>query len=495
MSVRNGDLGEEKTVSRYRVAIIGAGFSGICVAIRLLGRKENSFIMFEKAGEIGGTWRDNTYPGVACDVPSHLYSYSFERNPEWSREYAPGQEIKAYLDRCARKYDLHSRIRFNTQIQEARYLDGEWELRTAANEVIRCNVLIAAMGGLHNAYIPDVPGIDSFAGKAFHTSNWDHDLKLEGRRVAIIGTGASAVQCIPHVAERADHLTVFQRTPIWVLPKRDPVFSDDDKRRFRDSAWWSRLYRYRIWKAWEGFGVDVIRDTERNRSLQTLGVKFIRSQVKDPDLAARLTPDYRYGCKRPTMSNDYYKAFNRENVELVTDGLASLEREGARTDSGRLVKVDTIIWATGFRPFDISADMKFYGRDGTLLSDVWRSRIFSYRTMMVPKFPNFMVMLGPNSGGLTSAIQMIEAQAGYVVKVLRYLKRRNLVAVEPKENATESWNRTLQEGFTDTIANSGCRSWWTGGTGYNHTQYPHSSLRYRLELAVLRPGEFIRRGR
>jgi cation diffusion facilitator CzcD-associated flavoprotein CzcO len=413
-----------------------------------------------------------------------------EIKPDWSRTYATGAEILGYVQEVAERNDLLRSICFDAHVKSLRWRGDQWAIELHDGRRFAAEFVVSATGGLHTPNIPGFAGLESFAGQMFHTARWNHAHDLAGRSVALIGTGASAVQCAPVLAQQAARLFVFQRSPVWVLPKRDLPYSVERKRRFARSRLLARWHRFKLWSAYERFGVEAVRDTPRNRELTELAVRTIRRKVRDPVLADRLIPRYPYGCKRPTLSNDYYETFNRPNVTLVTEPIERVEPSGIRTRSS-VHAVDTIVFATGFRPFDITQQLTIEGREGVGLQEAWRDRIMAYRTVMVPGFPNLFLMLGPNSGGLTSALQMIEVQADFMLRCLRVMRRRGLRRIEPDRSATERWNERLQQDIAGTLMNAACHSWWTDDRGYNHTTYPHSSWRFRRELARIRRRELL----
>lgn len=478
-------------MNKFRVIIVGAGMSGICAAVKLLDAGITSFRILEKADGVGGTWRDNTYPGAACDVPSHLYSFSFAPKHDWSRMYAPGGEICSYLEECVKKFAIGAYLQFGTEVDRIEFIDNRWSLTTSDGEAFQADFVISAVGGLYTPHFPKFPGRDIFQGDQFHSSRWKHECDLTGRSVAVIGTGASAVQLIPEIASIAKDLHVFQRTPIWVLPKEDPLYTDEEKTNFREHAEAARAHRQEIWQEWEEFSVEVVRDTDRNRYLQDLATNAIRKAVDDPDTVQKLTPQYRYGCKRPTLSNTYYQTFNRENVHLVCDPIGSIEPDGVRTQDGDLYRVDAIIYATGFQPFDITTEIDVVGLDGLHLKDAWKDRIVAYRSVMVSNFPNFFTLLGPNSAGLTSALEMIEAQSKFAVAFIKYLEDKKIHHMHPTPEAQLEWSQLIIEGISGTIMNDGCHSWWTDNNGYSHVVWPYSSVDFREQLQSINKEEFI----
>ncbi len=479
-------------VNHVRVAVLGAGMSGICMGIQLRLKGIDDFVILEKAGAVGGTWRENTYPGVACDVPSHVYSYSFELNPDWSHAFSSGGEIWEYCDGCVRKHGLEPFIRFNTEVVEVTFEADRWHIRTADGQALTADLVVSGLGGLHVPNHADIPGLGDFAGTTFHTARWNHDHDLRGRRVAIIGTGASAAQVLPSIAPDVAEVTVFQRSAAWVFPRMARDIPQSRRDRFRRHPWLMRLYRRCLWLLLDVFGVMSLRRGSRlNRRIEQVALRHLEASVEDPDTRRRLTPDYAAGCKRRCISDDYLSTFNRDNVRLVTDPIVQVEPNAIRDAAGHLHEVDTIIEATGFKPFDITDYVSISGRDGRRLQDTWADRVESFRTLMVPGFPNFFLLLGPNSAtGHTSALIMIESQVQYVLQCLDLMDRESLALIEPEQEATRSFNRRLQKDMRRMVFSSGCKAWYTDENDHNFTLWPYSALRYLAEMLHPRRDEF-----
>jgi len=475
-----------------RVAVLGAGMSGICMGIQLRLRGMDDFVILEKAGAVGGTWRENTYPGVACDVPSHVYSYSFELNPDWSHAFSSGREIWEYCDRCVRKHGLEPFIRFNSEVVDVAFEADRWRIRTADGRLVTADLVVSGLGGLHVPNRAKIPGLEDFAGTTFHTAQWRHDHDLHGRRVAIIGTGASAAQVLPSIASDVAGVTVFQRSAAWVFPRMARDIPHSRRDRFRRHPWLMRLYRWYLWLLLDVLGVMSLRRGSRlNRRIEQVALRHLEASVDDPDTRHRLTPDYAAGCKRRCISDDYLSTFNRDNVRLVTDPIIRVEGNGIRDAAGRLHEVDTIIEATGFKPFDITDYVSISGRDGRRLQDTWADRVESFRTLMVPGFPNFFLLLGPNSAtGHTSALIMIESQVQYVLQCLDLMDRESLKLIEPEQEATRDFNRRLQKDMGRMVFSSGCNAWYTDENDFNFTLWPYSALRFLAEMLHPRRDEF-----
>ncbi|MDB5430857.1 MAG: 4-hydroxyacetophenone monooxygenase [Caulobacter sp.] len=480
-----------RQIRRVKVAVLGAGVAGICAGVQLKQHTDFDFVILEKEDEIGGTWRDNTYPGVECDVPSHLYSYSFELKPDWTREYPSGGEIFGYLRDVVDKYGLRPHVMTGAHVLEAAYEGGSWLLTMASGEQLRADAIISALGILHVPKMPSWPGLESFKGPAFHSARWRHDLDLTGKRVGIVGTGATTVQLGPKTAEIAERLFVFQRSPVWVAPKNNMPIAEDEREHLRLDHTALRRKRWDLWKSWESTALEMVTPGSRlNTRAQEAALRHLQTQVHDPALAARLTPDFNYSCKRPTFSDDYFPMFNRDNVELVTDGIDHVTETGIVTHDGTAIDLDVLVFATGFKSCDITAELDFRGEDGVALRDVWAERITSYRTVMAPKMPNLFILFGPNSAGLTSAYQMIEAGCVFAIKALKYLNDNGLAAMTPKMGEVVAFCEDVQKKFKRTTLNRGCTSWYTDGSGYTHANWPSSSLEYRMLMNQLAPEHF-----
>ena len=390
--------------SEFPIAIIGTGFGGIGMAIQLKKAGIDNFTMFERAEEVGGTWRDNTYPGAACDVPSHAYSLSFEQNPNWSRKFSPSSEIQDYLLGLVDKWELRQHIRFGAEIVEARFDQdvGIWTLRSEDGGAFHARVVVSAVGGLVDPSYPDIAGIETFAGKMIHTARWDHDYDLSGKRVGVIGTGASAVQVVPAIASKVSHLEVFQRTPAWVVPKMDGRYSRRARDLFARFPFLLHLSRAVRYWASELFGPMIFLNAPRlSRIGERLSLAHLESQVKDPELRRKLKPDFQFGCKRILVSDEYWASFERENVDLVCDGIERIEAKGIRTKDGALHDLDAIVLATGFELGLAKAPFPVAGLDGRTLDDCWSNGAVAYKGMTVSGFPNWFILMGPNTGPRT----------------------------------------------------------------------------------------------
>ena len=477
-------------MEHYEVVVIGAGFSGVCAAIKLKEAGVSNIRIFEKEADVGGTWRDNQYPGVACDVPSHLYSYSFAPNPDWSRWYAPGAEIWDYVRKCAVDFGVYDRITFDTSIESASWNADHWVLEDSNGLSFRSKSIISALGGLHTPNKPALPGEDLFDGVAFHTTDWPQDFDLSGKRVAVVGTGATAVQVVPELADKVAELYVFQRSPVWVGVKKDPEYTEEQQEEFRTNPAAMKAHREELYQSWESISVDLhTPGTYVNTTAEKRAREQIERSVSDPGLAEALTPDHNFTCKRPTISNRYYSTFDQENVTLVTGAVESLTKSGVEA-SGQSYDVDVVIYATGFRAFDITTEIELTGVDGRSLAETWKDEITSYKSVMIHDFPNLFLMMGPNGTGLQSALQTIESQAKYAVSAIEQMEKTGIIALNPKQEFVDEFTRNVRERFTHTTHSKGCTSWWSDQTGYNHSIWPGSSDDYRALLVELELDEF-----
>jgi cation diffusion facilitator CzcD-associated flavoprotein CzcO len=481
-------------VTDFPVAIIGAGFAGIGAAIQLKKAGIDSFTIFEQATEIGGTWRDNTYPGAACDVPSHVYSYSFEPNPNWRRTFAESWEIQEYLLGVVDKWNLRPQMRLGTEIAEARFDEaaGTWALTTADGQTFTARVVISGVGGLVDPALPDIKGLQSFGGEVFHTARWNHDFDVTGKRVAVIGTGASAVQVVPSIAAQVDRLSVFQRTAAWVVPKPDHVYSERAKRFFARLPLALRLSRWLRYAASELFGPIVFLDS---KLLSAIGEKgsmvHLRRSVKDPELREKLTPKFQFGCKRILISDDYWSTFERENVDLITEPIEEVRHDGIETRDGVLHEADAIILATGFDVGLAAAPFSIFGRGGRTLDDAWKDGAVAYKGMAVSGFPNWFILMGPNTGpGHTSVLVYTEAQIAHVMQAIELMRARGLRSLDVKPQVLKEYNEGLQARMPRMVWASGCNSWYLSDDGSNHALYPGFASEYVLRARRLDPSEY-----
>ena len=443
--------------------IVGAGFSGLAAGIQLKRAGIQDFVILEKADRVGGTWRENTYPGAACDVPSHLYSYSFEPNPSWSRAYGGQAEILAYLEHCADKYGLRPHLKFGQHVEEARFDEatGTWQIATAAGERLEARALLLGNGALHLPSLPDIQGLETFRGKKFHSARWDHDYDLSGKRVAVIGTGASAIQFVPEIAKQVAHLDVYQRTAPWIVPKRDRVISGAERWLFEHVPATHWLRRTGLYWLMESRVVGFAYAPKVNELLEKIVLRFLAAAVPDEELRARVTPSYRFGCKRVLISNDWYPALQRDNVDLVTDRIDTITPRGVRTADGVEREVDAIILGTGFRVSEYLSAIRIVGRGGAELNDVWRASLRNYLGISVSGFPNLFLLMGPNTGlGHNSMIFMIEAQARYAASAVSQLRDRKLAFIDVLPSVEQQFRAELSRKMKNTVWTTGCQSWY-----------------------------------
>jgi len=479
----------------HRVVIIGAGFSGINMGIRLKQQGITDFVILERAGDIGGTWRDNIYPGCACDVPSIAYSYSFAQHAGWSRSFAGSAEIQDYIRRCVHRYDLAPWIRLSSGVSRALFDEahGIWTLELENGEQLTARAVVSAVGGLVNPSIPEIAGLSSFRGEVFHTARWRNDVSLAGKRVAVIGTGASAIQVIPAIQPSVERLHVYQRTPPWVIPKPDFEIAERTKWWFANLPMAQRLVRNSIFTASEAiFGPLVILDTKGSSVLEYIARRHLASSVKNPELREKLTPNYRIGCKRVLLSSDYYPAMTRENVRLITDPIARVTPTGIKTHDGKTEKADVIVLATGFRVDIGNAPFEIIGLNGASLNDVWsKPGSKAYLGMSVAGFPNWFFMLGPNTGpGHTSVLVYTEAQANYIAQAIDNLFARRLRYLDVRRKEQDTWHRMIQGRMKYTSWTSGCSSWYLDKHGENHALFPGLASEYVWRARRFKPEHY-----
>ena len=470
----------------YSTLIVGAGFAGIGMAIRLKQAGVHDFVILERAAGLGGTWRDNTYPGITCDVPSHLYSYSFEPNPSWTRFFAPQKEILAYLERCADKYDVRSHIRFGHEVSEASFDEntGLWTVGTTDGQRFVARVVISGSGhALSKPVFPDIPGRNDFRGKTMHSARWDHTYSLEGKTVAVVGTGASAVQIVPSIAPAVRKMHVFQRTASWVIPKPDHEITARAHDIFRQKPYLQRFMRGAIYWLLEAMALGYVVEPRLNRLRERAAIRHLRDSVKSPELRKKLTPSFRLGCKRILISNDYYSTLEQPNVELVTDPIAQIREQSIVTSDGRERPVDVIVYATGFETAEAKPPFAIRGKSGFDLRDAWRDGIEAYLGTTIAGFPNLFLLVGPNMGlGHSSMILMMESQYAYVLDALRTIRKGNLKYVEVRRDVEERYNERLQKRLAHTVWNTGgCTSWYLTSSGKNTTVWPGFTFEFRLK--------------
>lgn len=475
------------------ILIVGTGFAGIGMGIRLKQAGIDDFTILEQAETVGGTWRDNHYPGAACDVESHLYSFSFEKNPDWSRTFACQREILAYLEHCTTKYGIRSHIRFNTSVTGGSFDEesGLWSLTTRGGETLRARVVVSGTGGLSRPALPDIPGLTRFEGKTFHSARWDDAYPLDGKTVGVIGTGASAVQIVPSIAPRVGRMQVFQRTPPWILPKLDRAFSAEEKARFRKQPWRMSVERSAIYWKRELSAVGFVVEPRLLRLLEPLVLRYLAKQVRDPALRRKLTPDYRLGCKRILPTNDYYPALQRPNVELVTEGIEAVTPRGIVTRDGKERALDVLILATGFHAAESVSPFGITGRGGRDLNEAWRDGAEAYLGATVSGFPNLFLLVGPNTGlGHTSMVVMIEAQIAYALSAIQTMRARRLDLVDVRPEVQARYNQEIRRRLETTVWASGCKSWYQTRSGKNTTLWPGLTVEFVRRTRAFDAGSY-----
>jgi cation diffusion facilitator CzcD-associated flavoprotein CzcO len=472
---------QDRPLTHVRVAIVGTGFSGLGMAIRLKQEGEHDFVLLERAGDIGGTWRDNTYPGCRCDVPSHLYSFSFAPNPNWSSTFSPQSEILDYLRDTANRHGVLPHVSYETELEHASWDEDEqlWRLETS-KEAMTADVLIAAQGPLSDPSLPDIPGIDRFEGKSFHSAQWDHDHELEGERVAVIGTGASAIQFVPEIQPKVGKLHVFQRTAPWVVPHRNRPMKRWERAIYRLFPPAQLAMRAAIYWARESF-VLQFRHRAIGKLLERIPMMHMRKQIKDPELRRKLTPDYSIGCKRILPTNEWYPALAQPNVEVVSGGLTEVRPRSVVAEDGSEREVDTIIFGTGFHVTDVPIADRVTGRDGRTLTETWNGSMQAYKGTTVAGYPNLFFLVGPNTGlGHTSIVFIIESQIAYVLDALRTMRRSGARTLEVREEAQRAYNAELDRMTDGTVwVSGGCTSYYIDRNGHNSALWPTYTWPFR----------------
>ena len=475
------------STEHVRIAIVGSGFGGLGMAIRLKRDGIEDFVVLERGRDVGGTWRDNSYPGAACDVPSRLYSFSFAQNPHWSRSFSPQGEILEYLRDCARRFGVLDHIRFGTTVEAAEWDEDEqrWHVRTDTGE-LTADVLVSAAGGLSEPKTPDVPGLARFTGKVFHSAAWDHDHDLTGERVAVVGTGASAIQIVPAIQPKVAQLDLYQRTPAWIIPRHDRDFTRLERILYRRVPGLQRVARAAIYWAREFYVLGFTKHRWLMKGPEAIARKMLRRQIPDRELRRKLTPGYAIGCKRILISSDFYPALAQPNAEVLTGGIAEVRERSIVTGDGQERPTDAIVFATGFQVTPPPIAQRVRGRDGVALSDVWRERgMQAHRGTTVAGFPNLFFLVGPNTGlGHTSIVHVIESQIQYVREALRTMERRGWAEVEPRLEAQDRWNHEVQARLEGSVWQAGgCASWYLDDHGRNTTLWPGYTFDLRRRLS------------
>lgn len=481
-----------QAVQQTEILIIGGGYSGVGAAIKLKEAGINDFLLIEKAAKLGGTWRENTYPMAGADTPSILYSFSFRRNPDWDYTFALQPQIERYIDETADAFGLPAHVQFDTEAEI-----GEWD-EAAARWVVKTNhgtihakYVIACAGPMHEAALPDIPGVASFAGEAFHTARWNHDVDLSGKRVAVIGTGASAIQYVPVIQPEVKELILFQRTAPWVLPRLNKRATKLKKAIYRRIPWINQRVADVIYAGSEALQL-LQRNPRRMKLLQRISLIHLKRQVADRELRAQLTPHFAMGCKRMLFSNAWYPALAAANTTVVSEGVQAIESDGLVSTSGRKLEADVIIYSTGFRVTDPDIARRVRGRNGRLLADLWQGTPQAYQTTAVHGYPNAFVMLGPNVGnGHGSATTLIELLGDYIVKAINETERRGAASIEVRLPVQQRWNARVQAALAGTVWNDGgCSSYYIDDNGVNSAIYPWTTVQFRRETSHLSPDDY-----
>ncbi|QNI05974.1 NAD(P)/FAD-dependent oxidoreductase [Mycobacterium kubicae] len=475
------------TPRRPRVLVIGAGFGGLAAAYELSRDGLADVTVLEKAGDIGGVWRENTYPGAACDVPSNLYSYSFARKTDWGRRYAEQPDILGYIRHTAERFGLRDLVRTGVEVTSAAYDDGSatWQVTTASGEVLEADVLVPAVGQLSRPALPNIAGLDTFTGPSFHSAQWRHDVDLAGKRVAVLGTGASAIQFVPRIRQTAARVTVFQRSAPYVVPKLDRAYTDTHHAAFQKVPGFAAAMRGAIWETTELLGFALTKAAPLARVLQGLASSNLKRHIKDPVLRAKLTPDYPIGCKRVLFSSEWYPALAQDNVDVETDAITEVTTTGVRTADGRLHEVDVIIYGTGFKATEFLAPMTVTGRDGRDLHTEWADGARAHLGMAVPGFPNMFLIYGPNTNlGSSSIILMMEQQARYIRQITEELARGGVArAFEVRRDVEQSYDAAIQSRLDSGVWTT-CQSWYRTASGRVTTNWPGLVHEYQRRTRV-----------
>lgn len=484
---------DEERVHHVHIAILGTGFSGLGMAIRLKQRGDDNFIVLEKAADIGGTWRDNTYPGCACDIQSHLYSFSFALNPQWTHVYSRQREIRDYLRHCAKRFGILPHIQWNSEMLDATWNEDEqrWYITTSQG-VLTSDIFILGNGPLSEPSLPTIKGIEQFEGTIFHSSRWNHEYDLTGKRVAVIGTGASAIQFVPHIQPQVAHLSLFLRTPPWIVPRLDHEIAAWRRTMYRYLPIIQRYVRGKMYWLHELTALAFVYQPQNIEAGMKIARKHLESQVSDPVLKEKLTPHYMMGCKRVLLSDDFYPAVSQPNVEVITSRIREVKAHSIVTDDGQEHEVDAIICGTGFRVTDTQLPHCIHGRSGRLLSERWSTGPRAYLGTTVSGFPNLFLLIGPNTGlGHNSMVYMIESQLNYILDCLRIMKRRHIRTIEVRSEVQEAFTMEMQRRMKGTVWTSGCMSWYLDARGHNTTLWPGFTFDYRRRTRHFDPQNYL----
>ncbi|MGD9604129.1 MAG: flavin-containing monooxygenase [Gammaproteobacteria bacterium] len=468
-----------------RFIVIGAGMSGILAVIRLREAGYDDITVYEKAARAGGTWRENTYPGLACDVPAHLYTYSFEPNPDWRQRFASGADIQRYFEGVAERHRVYDCVHFNEEITQCEFRDHRWHLRTRRGTEDVADVVIAATGVLHHPAYPDIPGLDSFAGASFHTARWDHGVTLAGKRVGLVGTGSTAVQIVSAIVGEVARLELFQRTPQWILPIDNFAYSDDERQAYRRDPGKLRRLRDDLQQSFSRWFTNAVIDADSPQlvEIERLCRENLENNVQDPVLREKLRPNYRAACKRLIMSSDFYAAIQHPHAALVTEGIECIEPRGVRTRDGQLHELDVLVLATGFRADRFMRPAEVIGRGGVRLADVWAQRPSAYLSISIPEFPNLFMLNGPNGPvGNFSLIEIAELQVDYVLQLVALLRDGRAREITPRQDALEAFEEERVAAARRTVWTTGCKSWYLDDRGVP-ASWPFTIERFKEEMA------------
>lgn len=472
--------------------IVGAGLSGLIMAIEARKRGIKDIILLEKADEVGGTWRENTYPGVACDVPSHLYSIASHPNPDWSSVYAGGAEIQDYVCKVARDEGLYDLCRFNQTFKSASWDGDHWHIETQSGEVYTARFLVSALGALHVPHSPDLPGADDFPGPSFHSAQWNHDVDLAGKRVAVVGSGASVIQFVPEIAKTAGQVTVFQRSAPYVIPRPDGPISPFWRGLYRAFPITRRVRREWIYRMMEfRHAVFMGQDKAVNYAMG-LWRKSMERSIKDPEMRKHLTPNYRIGCKRILSSNKWYPTLTRKNVSLIPSGVSHIDGRHVTAHSGDTVEADVLIWGTGFDVTDTLGRLDITGQDGHSLTEAWSNGIATYMGVSVNGFPNFFFLLGPNTGlGHNSVVLMIEAQVELACRLMHHMRKQDGKAIEPLQSEQDRFGQEMADRLSGSVwEDGGCTSWYQDDKGHTPVIWPGTVSEYRKRMSAVGPKHY-----
>jgi cation diffusion facilitator CzcD-associated flavoprotein CzcO len=489
---REGEASRNGSGDGRSIAIVGGGLAGVGAAMMLKRAGYPNATVFEKADRVGGVWHHNTYPGAACDVPSHLYEYSFEPNPRWSRRFAPQAEIQAYVEGLAEKYGLTDRIRTGTEVHSATWNEqrAKWELATSGG-AFEADVLLTACGQLSVPKMARLPGLDDFAGPVFHTAEWRHDVELEGKRVGVVGTGCSAIQVVPAIQPKVAQVDVYQRSPGWTLPKMDFTYKERTQRLFERFPILQRADRAMINGFMDLAAAGMTRHRSILRPFKAIGRRQITAAIDDPELRAKLMPTDEFGCKRVMLTDDWYPTLAKPNVELVTDPIAEVTENGIRTADGRERVTDVLVLATGFESHGFVAPMEVRGVEGHSLNEAWTPTAQAYLGLSVPDFPNMFLLYGPNTnGGSGSVIHTIECGMNHVIDALRELDRRGARRIEVDRRAADAFDAELRSALAGSVWHTGCTNWYVDADGNDPSQWPWLWSTYRRRTRRLAPGAY-----